>query len=213
MAGNRTNSLLLVALACLLCVPQRSAWAAGTTDAKQSERTPIPFQACERDPECLRLYQGGRGYAQRQQYDEALMEYKSAYERVPTPLLLLNIGRMQHKSGRLEQAIASYQAFLLAPLHPKDAAGRQAARKYLEEAGAALAERKSAPNLRVQDPQPTPVQPEPTLEKPPAAKQPVYRKWWFWTGLGGIVVAGVGVGIVIALTTKPNYPEPGLHPF
>lgn len=206
---NRLNALWVVGVLLLLVSPVRADQASDTTGAAAPA---VPFQTCVKDVVCYRFYQSGRGFAQLQQYDEALAAYTSAYERIRTPLLLLNIGRMHQKSGRMEQAIASYQAFLLVPLHPSDSVGREAARKYLEEAGTALADKHPAPALRLQDP-PTPAalrsDPGRRLDRP----TPVYKKWWFWTIAGGAVLAGVGAGIAIAATTGPRYPEPGLHPF
>jgi hypothetical protein len=40
---------------------------------------------------------------------------------------------------------------------------------------------------------------------------PVYRTWWFWTGIGAVVVAGTVTAIVLASGgSKPNSANTGL---
>ena len=34
---------------------------------------------------------------------------------------------------------------------------------------------------------------------PPAEHKPAYKKWWVWTIVGGVVVAGVTTGLVLGL--------------
>ena len=34
-----------------------------------------------------------------------------------------------------------------------------------------------------------------------AAGVPLYRRWWFWTAIGGVVAAGTGVGVYFATRT------------
>ncbi len=40
-----------------------------------------------------------------------------------------------------------------------------------------------------------------TTARPPE-KTPIYKKWWLWTIVGGVVVVGVGVGVGVALAAK-----------
>jgi hypothetical protein len=35
---------------------------------------------------------------------------------------------------------------------------------------------------------------------PPPRKTPVYKKWWLWTAVGGVVVVGVAVGLGVGLS-------------
>jgi tetratricopeptide (TPR) repeat protein len=39
---------------------------------------------------------------------------------------------------------------------------------------------------------------------PPAAKTPVYKKWWLWTAVGGAVAIGLGVGLGVGLGTSSS---------
>jgi tetratricopeptide (TPR) repeat protein len=44
------------------------------------------------------------------------------------------------------------------------------------------------------------------------ARRPVYKKWWFWTMLGGAVAVGVGVGLGVGLSRSSSF-SPTLPPF
>jgi len=51
----------------------------------------------------------------------------------------------------------------------------------------------------------------------PSSDKPVWKKWWFWTIIGGVVVVGVVVAVAVVATEAPsfgaNLPEtgPGAH--
>ncbi len=64
--------------------------------------------------------------------------------------------------------------------------------------------------LNAPAPTSTPVSTTPTVENgTPSSQnesQPIYHKWWFWTGVGAVVVAGI---ILIAATAKHDPSCPG----
>jgi tetratricopeptide (TPR) repeat protein len=43
---------------------------------------------------------------------------------------------------------------------------------------------------------------------PPAtAKKPLYKKWWLWTAVGGVVVVGAAIGLGVGLSSSaPSFP-------
>jgi hypothetical protein len=41
------------------------------------------------------------------------------------------------------------------------------------------------------------------LQLPPPSARPVYKKWWFWTGVGTAVAAGTASAILLRPGTKP----------
>ena len=43
-------------------------------------------------------------------------------------------------------------------------------------------------------------------------KQPLYKRWWLWTAVGGVVVAGAVVGAVLATSLRPTDPFSGQVP-
>jgi hypothetical protein len=50
-------------------------------------------------------------------------------------------------------------------------------------------------------------------ETPSSSEKPVWKKWWFWTIIGGVVVVGVVVAVAVVATQAPsfgaNLPETG----
>ena len=53
-------------------------------------------------------------------YDQAIALYQKAYEQIPHPLMLFNIGQAQRLAGRDEQALDAYQKYIAAdPKGPK----------------------------------------------------------------------------------------------
>jgi len=57
-------------------------------------------------------------------------------------------------------------------------------------------------------PAPAEAMPSAVVTAHPSEKTPVYKKWWFWTAIGGVVVAGVVVGVAVAATTPQNANAP-----
>ena len=41
-------------------------------------------------------------------------------------------------------------------------------------------------------------------QAPGATAQPIYKKWWLWTIVGGVVLAGAGVGVGVAVGSGEN---------
>jgi tetratricopeptide (TPR) repeat protein len=127
-------------------------------------------------------------------FDEALDEYQKAFDAKPLPGFLFNIGQCYRNLGDYDQAIFSFKKFLkLDPETPK----RDAVEKLLEE----LEDKKERGEgkkliLKKQ-------QEEPPEQPPPATKKPIYKEWWFWTGVGAVAVLG-GVGIYVE--AKPSAP-------
>lgn len=120
-------------------------------------------------------------------FDEALDEYQKAFDASPLPDFLYNIGQCHRNLGDYEQAIFSFKRFL--QLDP-EAPNREKVEIIIDELEDKL-ERQGA--KKQQDPPPPP---------PPGAT-PIYKKWWFWTGIAVVGVAG-GVGIYAA--TRPDGP-------
>jgi hypothetical protein len=52
------------------------------------------------------------------------------------------------------------------------------------------------------------VTPAATPPPAPAEGQPVYKKWWLWTIVGGVAVVAVGVGVGVAYGSQTTSPPP-----
>jgi tetratricopeptide (TPR) repeat protein len=122
-------------------------------------------------------------------FSEALDEYQKAFDAKPLPDFLFNIGQCYRNLGDYDSAIFSYQKYLkLAP----DAPNRDKVEQLISDLEAKQ-DQTDTRRLGLQRSRPdAPDQSEPSAERSP--DQPVYKKWWFWTGVAVVGVAG-GVGI------------------
>jgi len=176
---------ILHAFALLLLLPQLA-------DAQQPDRTLA-----------RKYYKAGKQAYAAGEYETAAKEFSAGYLHDPKPAFLINIAQSQRKAGDLEQAAHYYREYLRkapdSPLAPQvqgliKEIDEEIERKEIEQ------QKKPPPTVMVaQPPAPPPPRPGP---------RPFYKKWWFWAGVGAVVVAGVGVG-VYAGTRGPDYVESG----
>jgi tetratricopeptide (TPR) repeat protein len=149
-----------------------------------------------------RHYERGQKLYNLQKFDEALEQYQKAFEAKPLPGFLFNIAQCQRNLGDYEAAIFSYKKFLqLEPESDK----REKVEALIEELEQKTAEgdteRLGLGKRKKKDPE---EEEERSAETEEGA--PVYKKWWFWTGVAVVGVAG-GVGIYLA--TKSSGGAPG----
>ncbi len=111
-------------------------------------------------------------------FDDALEEYQTAFDAKPLPAFLYNIGQCYRNLGDLDQAIFSFKKYL--KLEP-EAENREAVERLIED----LEDQKARGEG------------EKFVRKKPTQDRPVYKKWWFWTGVGAVVVGG-SIGIYAA---------------
>jgi tetratricopeptide (TPR) repeat protein len=152
----------------------------------------------------------GERYFQSGQYPQAIEAFRQAYVLKPVPLFLYNIAQAHRLTGQGEDAIRIYERFLqedpktpfradverhLAELRSlKEQAAEKARKQQEEEQAAARAASSGAPQS-----------PSVVLTAAPApAKKatPIYKRWWFWTAISAVVVAGVGVGIGVGVARR-----------
>lgn len=157
-----------------------------------------PIADCTQDQACLTLKDQASERSKSGDLTEALRLYKLAYEVRPDPRLLFNIARLLHKQGQAAEAAPYYQRFLDASIQDEDQ--RQKAQEYLAQIQTSTAV--SAPTQTISPP----LSPLNRGDSPTAGK-PVYKKWWFWTILGGATV-GVVLGASLgAYATPPRWPD------
>jgi hypothetical protein len=179
-------SALILAASMLIAVPCTA------QSPAVSVEEPVETDSCLQDPGCAELYTNARSLSQAGQYEAALVAYQSAYVRSKAFWLLVNIGRMQQKTGRPQQAIATYRELLEeAVWDPFDPQMRSKAREYLQQA-----------EQEVQLQQAVLVPPKNT-----SSARPIYKKWWFWMVVGGATAVVAG-GLAIGLTPRsPSAPQ------
>lgn len=224
MSSRASSTKLLVLLLFLLSVGgSRTVWAQSKQDG------------CLKDTICrdayykaLKLYDEGK-------YVEALDGFQTAYTRRQMPWLMLNIGRTLQRLGRAQEAITYYERYKKAELSI-DAATLDRVNKYIEQAKAMLessppdqpttgtpvkppagtGEPSTGPGQATPPPstvQPNNALPAGTLAANPVTDKPatpIYKKWWFWTIVGVVVVGGVAAGVGAAVATRAPQTEPFL---
>ncbi len=120
-------------------------------------------------------------------FDDALEEYQTAFDAKPLPGFLYNIGQCYRNLGDYDQAIFSFKKYLkLAP----EADNQEAVERLIED----LEEQKSRGEGE-----------KFIRKKPDEQKKPVYKKWWFWTGVAAAGVAG-SIGIYAASSSSSGPP-------
>jgi len=159
-------------------------------------------------------------------FDEALAEYTKAFEAKALPAFLFNIGQCHRKLEHFNKAVFFYQSYLRdapdAPnrdqvvsliskceqKHEKQEAKREAeekARREAEEQARIAAEMERArietERARIEAERAALVKPPDDPGKGPEAP-PVYKKWWFWTIIGGVAAAAIAGGVAGGLAAN-----------
>lgn len=128
-------------------------------------------------------------------FDEALEQYEKAFDAKPIPDFLFNIGQCYRNLGDYESAIFSFRKFLT--LDP-ETQRRPAVEQLIDE----LEAKKAQADLLAR---------ERKIEegrKQEAPKKPITSRWWFWTGIAAIAVAGGGTAYL--LTREDSLPASDL---
>ena len=170
-------------------------------------------------------------------YEGALREFTQSYELTQYPAILYKIALCQDQLGHNAEAIEAYKGYLAADPKTPRRKGIEARLEKLQASAtppttpppatppppraptattppattAPPATAATAPPVApspavaaqpAATPQPAPVATEPRRDKP------IYKKWWLWTAVGGVVVAGVVVGVAVAATTPRDASAP-----
>ncbi len=153
-------------------------------------------------------------------FEEALAAYEAAYEALPLPAFLFNVGQCHRNLGQHERAVFFYQRYL--SLEPQ--AGNRGVvesliaeeQKRLDQARAAAAPEPEpasvaarAPSLSARPPEPRGRGDGPMVElaprsAPPAKAERFYPKWWFWGVLAGVGVGGLAAFMIAGRGELPR---------
>lgn len=144
-------------------------------------------------------------------FKAALKKFTKAYELVPLPGLLFNIGQCQRMLGNCKKAIFLYEGYISAePNSPNRSTVEdlieQCKKKVKEEEARKKAAARRDPGRAPARVEPgVVVTPQPYVPKVPVKKKrriPVYKKWWFWSAIGAGVAAAVATTLAVTLSTK-----------
>jgi len=174
-------------------------------------RAPVAFAgAADPDSEDLRA----KDLFQAQRYADALAIYTKLYAETRHPTYLRNLGRCHQMMRQPEPAIARFRAYLssardLGPGERTEIEGYIADMQALEAAQSAA----PPPPAIVLEQQPRgPSDADARAgagTQPPSPNGPsITHRWWFWTGLGVLLVGGVVASIVAASGSSGRLPCP-----
>lgn len=151
---------------------------------------------CLKEAECRDHYQRAVGLYESGRYEAALPEFQAAYQSRQMPWLLINIGRTLHRLGRLDEAITFYNRYEQASPND-DPETTKKVREYKAQAEVLLSAKGSTATVPPTAPDPVPSGPVATAPD----TRPLYKKWWFWTAIGGgaavILITGIAVGVSV----------------
>lgn len=186
-----TRALLLGALlGALVAIPNAA-------HAGDSQAQPV---VCEKIPRCVEQTELAIRQAATDR-EAALATTQEAYRQYPDPLLCYNLGRLLHQLNRFAEAAEQYRCFLNASvdIQPERLSKTRA---FLEQVEQELAKTPPPrPPTSIATP-PIIVTPPPIVTPPKVTeKVPIYKKWWFWTIVGG-TVAGIAVGTAIGVAAR-----------
>jgi len=154
-------------------------------------------------------YEAGTTQYNLGRFEEAIGEYRKAYELKNDPVFLFNIAQAYRQLGHADRALFFYRRYLsTAPDSPhRDEVQTRIAeieQKQSEEKQSVHAAPEAA-NDPLKEP---PLVPEPeesasTLvgdrSETESESQSVVRTWWFWSAVGAVVVVG-GAALVLSLS-------------
>lgn len=181
-----------------------STWASPV--AVRAETTPQQPVVCEQVPRCSEQVQSALQQAKTNR-EAALAAMQDAYNQYPDPRLCYNLGRLLQQLQRPTKAAEQYRQFLESGVESRPEMLIKA-RTYLEQV-----ERESEALRKASQP-PTAVVPPVSIDPAPstttlaagalvAGTQPetkkVYKKWWFWTLVGGasaVIAVGTTLGVL-----------------
>jgi tetratricopeptide (TPR) repeat protein len=133
-------------------------------------------------------------------FDEALDEYQKAFDAKPLPGFLFNIGQCYRNLGDYDQAIFSFKKYL--KLDP-DAPNKDKVHKLIDELEDKQERGEGQKLVPKKEPEPPP-RDEPEDKPRPVAHHPIYTKWWFWTGIGVVAIAGGVGGYELTQSSPPS---------
>ena len=91
--------------------------------------------ACGQNSECQKLDDQGNDLYTNKDYRGALVFYNKAYNLVPAPEFLINIGRIQHRLGLYDEAMRNYSKCSKSQLSNSDA---EVLQRYITETKTAV---------------------------------------------------------------------------
>jgi tetratricopeptide (TPR) repeat protein len=154
---------------------------------------PVPVASPNPDVRARELFQAGR-------YAEALDAYGKLHAETRHPTYLRNMGRCHQMMRQPEQAISRFLDYLR-EARGLDAAERSEIEGYVTEMRGLQAATPAAPAPAAEPAWAPGAAPDATATATSdagAESRPITSRWWFWTGIGALVVGGVVTAFLLA---------------
>lgn len=162
------------------------------------------------------LFQAGKAAYEAGKYEDALGFFEQAHARSGRPQLLFNIGQAAERMRLDEKALEKFRAYLT---QVPDAANRMDVEARIRQLEQWIGERNEAAPVAPIATAPSPAEtaeqaPATTADDPaftaaePEQGEPVTSKWWFWTGIGAVVVGGTAAALAVALGGDETEQQP-----
>lgn len=145
------------------------------------EKTPAPTAA---DGDVERHIALGHRLFALARYEEAVAEFRRAYELRADPRFLYHIAEGYRELGSKDQAVFYYDRYLMGA--PKASDRDEVEQKIADLGGIPGRAIRPRPRLLMEPPEEAPVERRPTA----------WRRWWFWAAVGAIVAAGVTAAVL-----------------
>ncbi|MES1210012.1 MAG: hypothetical protein ABUS79_29090 [Pseudomonadota bacterium] len=193
-SSRRVLRLLTVGLALLAAAPAGAHPVIAPIGTMPPAPAPADGQATDTEvaehvAQGRRLYLLGR-------YQEAIGEYRRAYELRADPQFLMDTAEAYRQLGATERALFYYERYLAAAPNAPD-------REIVEDRITELELVKAPP----------PVTAPPVAGAPVAAAdkpRPVWKRWWVWTAVGVAVGAGITAAALSSRSTAAAVPPTDL---
>jgi tetratricopeptide (TPR) repeat protein len=176
--------------------------------------------------EAKQRYESGLAHFNLREYQAAIEDFRAGYRLKPDPVFLYNLAQAHRLAEHLEDALYFYRAYLRVGDNLPNRREVEERVASLEKLLAEKSKLKRPPDQTmapVEKPAAPAEKPAAPVEKPSVAPAPaliatheatpptpVYKKWWFWTIIGGVVVAGASIGLAVALTQSGATFNPSL---
>lgn len=153
-------------------------------------------------------------------FRKAVEEYKAAYQLRPDSVFLYNIAQSYRQANDLPNALFFYKSYVR---NSPNAPNKGEVERRIEALEKEIAHQKEMANTppngtvtpagEAPPPSTAPAVTEPatTSAKSEPERGPLYKKWWLWTAVGGVVVVGVALGVGLGVGLNAGNGEPSSH--
>lgn len=186
--------------------------ALGSARAQPAEPTDPTAQAKQ-------LFEDGTAAYTLGNFTTALADYEAAYKLYPAPQFLFNIAQCHFQLQSWERAIFFFEGYLrevpdasnkslvdelITEARERDAARREAEKRKLDlererfELERRTKEREANERARL------------AIDTRIDTPAPIYKRWWFWTAIGGVAAAATITAIAVSSETSTVLPSGSL---